>query len=89
MTKYSIPFMVSSGYVAGVDEMLCAACGICEEACPFGAIEVEETAIVGWEVCIGYGVCAGQCPDEAMSLVRDERKGEPLDVRVLAREAQC
>jgi hypothetical protein len=31
-------------------------------------------------------VCIGQCPNEAMSLVRDERKGIPLDVRLLAQE---
>jgi hypothetical protein len=27
-----------------------------------------------------------QCPDEALSLVRDERKGLPLDVRLLFQE---
>jgi len=84
MTKYGMRLMTSSGYVAQVDKMLCAACGTCEDACPFGAIEVDGTAIVSWEMCMGCGVCVGQCPNEAMSLVRDERKGEPLDVRVLA-----
>ena len=82
--RYGIPLMASSGYVAQVEEMLCAACGTCEEACPFGAVEVEEKAIVSWEPCMGCGVCVGQCPTGAMSLSRDERKGEPLDVRVLA-----
>lgn len=84
MTKYGMQLMASSGYVAQVDEMLCVACGTCEEACPFEAVEVEETAAVDWETCMGCGVCVGQCPNEAMSLIRDERKGEPLDVRVLA-----
>ena len=84
MTKYGIPLMASSGYVAQVDEMLCAVCGICEEVCPFGAIEVEEMAIVNWEVCMGCGVCEDQCPAEAISLERDGRKGEPLDVQGLA-----
>ena len=28
----------------------------------------------------------GRCPGEAMTLVRDERKGIPLDVRLLAQE---
>ena len=32
---------------------------------------------------MGCGVCASQCPVEGLSLVRDERKGVPLDVRVL------
>ena len=85
MMKYGIPLMASSGFVAQVDDMLCAACGICEEACPFEAVEVKETAVVEWEACMGCGVCVAKCPSEAMTLVRDERKGDPLDVRELAK----
>jgi len=84
MLKYGIPIMASSGYVAQVDETLCASCGTCEGACPFEAIKVNGVASVDWEACMGCGVCVGQCPSEAISLVRDERKGEPLDVRALA-----
>lgn len=86
MLKYGIPMVAPSGYVAQVDEMLCAACATCEETCPFEAVQVNGTAIVNWEACMGCGVCAGQCPNEAMSLVRDERKGIPLDVRLLTQE---
>jgi len=86
MTKYGIPLMASSGYIAQVDETLCAACATCEDACPFKAIQVNDAAVVSWEACIGCGVCVGQCPNEAMSLVRDERKGVPMDVRLLAQE---
>ena len=35
---------------------------------------------------MGCGVCVGRCPIEAMTLVRDERKGIPLDVRLLVQE---
>jgi|Deesub1362B_J571_1020462.scaffolds.fasta_scaffold10562_2 Pyruvate/2-oxoacid:ferredoxin oxidoreductase delta subunit len=86
MVKYGIPMMASSGYVAQVDETLCAACAACEDACPFRAIQVNEMSVVNWEACMGCGVCVGQCPNEAMSLVRDERKGVPLDVRLLVQE---
>ena len=86
MVKYGVPGIASSGYVAEVDETLCVACGTCEDACPFGAIHVDETAVVNWETCMGCGVCVEQCPDEALSLVRDERKGLPLDVRLLVQE---
>jgi len=86
MVKYGIPMMASSGYVAQVDETLCAACATCEDACPFGAIRVNETSVVNRETCMGCGVCVGQCPNDAMSLVRDERKGVPLDVRLLVQE---
>ena len=84
MKKYGMRLMASSGYMSQVDEVLCAACGTCEDACPFEAVEIDTTPIVEWEMCMGCGVCVGQCPNEAISLRRDERKGEPLDVRVLA-----
>jgi Pyruvate/2-oxoacid:ferredoxin oxidoreductase delta subunit len=32
---------------------------------------------------MGCGVCEAQCPNDALELVRDERKGVPLDVRAL------
>lgn len=35
MVKYGAPSMVSSGYVAKVDEANCTACGTCEDACCF------------------------------------------------------
>lgn len=86
MVKYGTPMVASSGYVARVDESLCTDCKTCEDACPFEAIRVDGTASVNWEACLGCGVCVGQCSTAAMSLVRDERKGVPLDVRALAQE---
>ncbi|MGB3400091.1 MAG: 4Fe-4S binding protein [Candidatus Deferrimicrobiaceae bacterium] len=86
MGKYGVPMVASSGYVAQVDETVCGGCESCEEVCPFEAIQVKETAVVNWETCMGCGVCAGRCPNGAMTLVRDARKGIPLDVRILAEE---
>ena len=86
MAKYAVPMVASSGYVAQVDEAVCEACAACEEVCPFEAIQVKGTAVMNWETCMGCGVCVGRCPSEAMTLVRDERKGIPLDVRLLAQE---
>jgi heterodisulfide reductase subunit A-like polyferredoxin len=83
MVKYGAPMMASSGFVAQVDETLCAGCATFKEACPFEAIQVDDTAAVKWEACMGCGVCVGLCPNEAMSLARDVRKGVPLDVRLL------
>jgi MinD superfamily P-loop ATPase len=59
-------------------------CGDCAETCPFGTITVNGSAQLDWDACMGCGACESQCPQEAISLVRDERKGEPLDVRLLA-----
>jgi Pyruvate/2-oxoacid:ferredoxin oxidoreductase delta subunit len=84
MFRHGVPIIAASGHVAQVDEATCAACAACQESCPFEAIQVKETAVVSWETCMGCGVCVGQCPNEAVTLVRDERKGIPLDVRVLA-----
>ena len=86
MVKYGAPTMASSGYVARVDEALCVACDTCKDACPFNAISIDGTATVKWETCMGCGVCVEQCPNEAMSLVRDERKGVPMDVRILVQK---
>jgi len=84
MLSHGIPILASSGYVAQVDELLCDACGACARACPFGAIGVQKVARVDWEKCMGCGVCEGQCPRGAALLARDEGKGTPLDVRLLA-----
>lgn len=40
-------------------------------------------AQVDWDACMGCGACESQCPEECVDLVRDERKGMPLDVRLL------
>ncbi|WP_119068473.1 4Fe-4S binding protein [Aggregatilinea lenta] len=83
MVKHGVPMVISSGYVAQVDEMACTACGMCEDVCPFEAIEVEDVSTVAWEKCMGCGICAGQCASDAITLVLDARKGQPLDVHAL------
>ena len=86
MMKYGSPGMASSGYVAQVDESLCAACGTCVDVCPFDAVSMDMVSAVSWTECMGCGVCVGQCPSEAMALVRDEQKGIPFDVRMFAQK---
>jgi ferredoxin len=85
MTKHGARMMAPSGYAAQVDANRCLACGNCVDSCPFHARSLKETSVVlDWEKCMGCGVCVGQCPNAASSLVRDEGKGVPLDVRLLA-----
>ncbi|MGC1376405.1 MAG: 4Fe-4S binding protein, partial [Anaerolineales bacterium] len=83
MVKHGTPTMSSSGYIARSDEALCAACGACLDFCPFGALSLEKHSVISWDQCMGCGVCVDQCPNGALSLLRDERKGLPLDARVL------
>jgi ferredoxin len=85
MTKYGIPIMASSGFIAELDRDLCNQCGACVDACPFHALSTNDSGVErNWEKCMGCGVCVEKCPTQAMSLVRDEKKGLPLDVRLLA-----
>jgi len=86
MMKYGIPMLAPSGYVAQLDKDLCTTCGACVAACPFDAISLGEDGItLEWQKCMGCGVCIDLCPMAARSLVRDERKGVPLDVRLLVK----
>jgi heterodisulfide reductase subunit A-like polyferredoxin len=83
MVKYGSPALASSGYVAQVDDEKCINCGVCVETCAFNALSMDQTLAVDWAKCMGCGACASQCPADGIALVRDERKGVPLDVRWL------
>jgi len=82
------PMIASSGYVAQVDIELCAGCGSCAGVCQFGAISVDDgLAEIDAVACMGCGVCVAHCPQEAISLLRDVTKGEPLEIQKLIAEA--
>ncbi|MBC7237705.1 MAG: ferredoxin family protein [Chloroflexi bacterium] len=90
MMRHGIPMLIPSGYVSHIDPQRCSACGRCVRGCPFGAlrwngdtIQGDRTVILNWEACLGCGVCQALCPSGAISLLRDEAKGMPLDVRLL------
>jgi ferredoxin len=84
MVRFHAPQMASSGYVAQTDAALCEACGTCVSGCPFQARSLEDNRVSrDWDRCMGCGVCVGQCPNKALALVRDERKGAPLEVDTL------
>ncbi len=59
-----------SAFVNTVDELLCNACGVCIETCPFDALNMEMVAQVSSVRCVGCGVCVSSCPSDAMILVR-------------------
>lgn len=76
-TRWENPEAVApSNFVAEADES-CIMCGDCEDRCFFGAITLSEEqgrAMVEAEKCIGCGVCAVGCEQEAIKLVRVERE---------------
>jgi ferredoxin len=75
------PMLISSGYVAKVDQEICLGCGECESTCQFEAIAVPDgTAQVDESACMGCGICVEHCPNQALSLQREASKGEPLEI---------
>jgi len=73
------PMLISSGYVAQVDQARCVRCGECVQRCPFGALALGDAqAVVDTSACMGCGVCVGACPQGALSLAQDASKPAPL-----------
>ena len=48
-----------------VDNDLCTLCGICVDACPTGAITIEETIITNGALCTCCSACIKSCPNDA------------------------
>jgi len=84
------PMLASSGFVARVDSLKCSGCGLCVEACPFGAIRLDgQTIAIDEKVCLGCGVCIDKCNRKALALERDFTKSEPLLIRELMEQSRA
>lgn len=68
VTLLSKEGLESLAITAEVDEELCKGCGMCVEACPYGARQLDEltkVAIVREVLCQGCGACVSICPSGA------------------------
>ena len=71
--KEATEFVASK--VAVIDEDLCTECGLCGEACRFGAITDSKVDPIS---CEGCGVCEYVCPENAIQMV-DRQSGNLYD----------
>jgi len=85
-----------SNYQVRTTPDACRGCGTCEDRCPMGAIQLEESpqarsrngkmAVLNPDLCIGCGVCAYKCPSDSLVLVpRGEVQDPPKDAREYTR----
>ncbi|MBN1828018.1 MAG: 4Fe-4S binding protein [Deltaproteobacteria bacterium] len=85
ISKFGYPnVVVTSNYIATVDETSCTGCGICAKACPIEAIEivpssdgaapVKKHAKIDGTLCLGCGVCALKCKPGALKLTKRDKR---------------
>jgi heterodisulfide reductase subunit A len=61
----------AGGVVSLVDQRKCTGCSLCQQLCPFNAIDMDEkknVAVINEALCKGCGVCASSCRSGAVTL---------------------
>ena len=70
-------YLVTQGVIGTVNDNICNGCGMCEDICPYKAIEVKDkqkgkaiinVAVVNEIMCKGCGLCASICPSSAIDI---------------------
>ncbi|WP_448873377.1 EFR1 family ferrodoxin [Desulfobulbus propionicus] len=66
-----------------VDEQLCQPCGLCAEACPVTAIELNPFPVINADTCVLCLQCVRSCPQQAFVFHADQ-----VAARIIAMAAQ-
>ena len=85
VSKHGYPnTIVTSTYIAEVDEELCNGCSKCAKACPVNVIEMvaddnpeikrKKTPKVDKDICLGCGVCSLNCDTKAINLTKRKKR---------------
>lgn len=71
--------VVTSNFIASVDDATCTGCGKCVKLCPVNAVGLvsandplkkkKKMAKINQEICVGCGVCAFKCSFNAMAMI--------------------
>jgi Na+-translocating ferredoxin:NAD+ oxidoreductase RNF subunit RnfB len=76
--------VITSNFIAELNEDNCTGCGKCEKACPIKAIKMvsitnpeskkKKKAVVEKDICLGCGVCGLQCKFKGIQLVKRQQR---------------
>ncbi len=61
-----------------VSPTVCSLCGVCEKACPMGAMEIYENIVYVCDLCGGKPKCVEVCTEGAITFAKGEH-GSSLD----------
>jgi Pyruvate/2-oxoacid:ferredoxin oxidoreductase delta subunit len=77
ISRFGYPgVVVTSNFIAQINQSICSECGTCEAACPIQAVTqgADGATEVNRNLCIGCGVCGLTCQTGAMSLIPREHR---------------
>ncbi|MEN8135479.1 MAG: 4Fe-4S dicluster domain-containing protein [Thermodesulfobacteriota bacterium] len=85
ITKFGYPnTLVTSTFIAEIEEETCSGCGKCAKACHINAIEMvpidnpqtkkKKSPKIDKSICLGCGVCAMKCKPKSLKLVKREQR---------------
>jgi len=71
MTVLAKTEIMAGGTICAVNEQKCTGCGVCQEICPFHAVEVTpktQRAVIHEALCKGCGLCVSSCRSGALDI---------------------